>query len=269
MSLTLNAMDESGVRDYIKNYIEQKTKSTVKSIDIVSNYPIEEAPGWEVYFLLLKLDTTLAGKSQEIMVPKRVFTNGKRITLKLIKKGKYGKRDQDYNKLLKPKVPLDAYDEEHFLIGSQTAPHKIVLFSDPFCPYCQEKFPEIVNVVKKNPDIYALYYYHYPLIKIHPASDLTTKAIHIFHKRGELDKMMALYDLEVSPTEHNPKKIIDAIRKKTGVNFTLKELESEEVKEAIRTDLAMKRRLWITGTPTIFIDGKWDKMRKAYKQYAR
>jgi len=31
----------------------------------------------------------------------------------------------------------------------------------------------------------------------------------------------------------------------------------------------MKRRLQVTGTPTIFIDGEWDRLRKAYKKYAR
>jgi len=268
MTLELSAMSENDVKNYIKNYMEKKIKSPVKSIDVISSYPIEELPGWTVYFLSMKVNIKLAGKSQDMMVNQTVFTKDKKITLKLIKKGKYGKKDQNYAKLLKPKVPLDAYDDAHLLIGSKDAPHKIVLFSDPFCPFCREKVPEVLEVVKKNPDIYGLYYYHLPLLKIHPASDLTTKAMHIFQKRGELDKMMALYDLFLEPTETNPQEIIKAIKEKTGVAFTLEELESPEVKDAIQTDLAMKRRLLVTGTPTIFIDGQWDRTRKVYKQYA-
>jgi len=31
----------------------------------------------------------------------------------------------------------------------------------------------------------------------------------------------------------------------------------------------MKKRLMVTGTPTIFIDGKWDHTRKAYQTYLK
>ncbi len=268
LTLSLSAMSEERIKSYVKNYIEEQSKTPVKSIDVISSYQIDELPEWKVYFLSMKVGVKLAGKEQEMQFNKTVFSNGKKITFKLLKKGKYGQKDKDYSKLLKPKVPEDAYDEEHLLIGSKDAPHKILFFSDPFCPFCREKFPEVYDLVKKNSDIYGLYYYHLPLIKIHPASDLTTKAMHIFQKRGEIDKMMALYDLFLEPTERDPKEIIHAIKEKTGVTFTLKELNAPEVKEAIEQDLLMKRRLMVTGTPTIFIDGEWDRSRKRYKQYA-
>ncbi|HHH19474.1 MAG TPA: hypothetical protein ENK86_03020 [Campylobacterales bacterium] len=126
-----------------------------------------------------------------------------------------------------------------------------------------------MNVVNANPKTYGLYYYHLPLLRIHPAADLTTKAMHLFQKKGDIKNMMALYDLFLEPTETNPKEIIKAIKEKTGVTFTLAQLQSEEVKEAMRVDMAMKQRLQVTGTPTIFIDGMWDKMRTEYKKYAK
>ncbi len=268
-TLNLSAMSEDDVKNYTKNYMEKKIKAPVKSIDVISSYSLDEVPGWDVYFLSMKVHIKLAGKYQDMRVNQTVFTNDKKITLQLIKKGKYGKKDQNYAKLLKPKVPMDAYDDAHLLAGSKTAPHKVLLFSDPFCPFCKEKFPEILKVVKDNPNTYALYYYHLPLLKIHPAADLTTKAMHIFQERGELEHVVALYDLFLEPTERDPQEIIKAIKEKTGVTFTLNQLNAEEVKEAIRIDLAMKRRLMVTGTPTIFIDGKWDRTRKAYKKYAK
>ncbi len=269
LTLNLSAMSESNVKNYIKNYMEKKMKTPVKSIDVISSYSLDELHGWDVYFLSMKVRIKLAGKYQDMMVNQTVFTNAKKITLKLMKKGKYGKKDQNYAELLKPKVPVDAYDDAHLLAGSMNAPHKILLFSDPFCPFCTEKFPEILKVVKDNPDSYALYYYHLPLLKIHPAADLTTKAMHIFQERGELEHVVALYDLFLEPTERDPKEIIKAIKEKTGVTFSLAQLNAEEVKEAIRIDLAMRRRLMVTGTPTIFIDGKWDRTRQAYKKYAK
>ncbi|MCH9740333.1 MAG: thioredoxin domain-containing protein [Epsilonproteobacteria bacterium] len=269
ISVNLHAMDEYGIKNYMKTYIERKMNAPVKKIDVISNYTLKEAPGWEVYFLSMKVNIKFGESYRDAIVPQTVFTKGDKITFKLMKKGKNGRKDLNYAKLLKPKVPIDAYDAKHFLAGSRDAPHKIVVFSDPFCPYCREKIPEILDVVNANPKVYGLYYYHLPLLRIHPAADLTTKAMHIFQHKGDMKNMMALYDLFLEPSERNPKEIIKAIKAKTGVTFTLAQLESEQVKESIRVDIAMKRRLQVTGTPTIFIDGMWDRTRNAYKQYAK
>ena len=269
LTFNLNAMSKIELKRYMKNYIEQKMNSPVKKIDVISNYFIDEVPDWEVYFLSMKVDITMGGKTKTSTVPQVVFTKGNQITFKLMKKGLNGKKNINYAKLLKPKVPKSAYDDAHFIAGSKDAPHKILIFSDPFCPYCQEKVPEVIKVVKANPKIYGLYYYHLPLLKIHPAANLTTKAMHLFHKKGEIDNMMKLYDLFLEPTEKDPKEIIKAIKEKTGTTFTLKELSTQALKNAIKVDLKMRKKLQVTSTPTIFIDGIWDKKREKYKAYAK
>ncbi len=272
--LQLNAMSETAVKDYMQKYIETKMKSSVSRIDVISSYPIEQAPGWDVYFLSMKVKIKMGKSYQTATVPQTVFTNGDKITLKLMKKGKVKKDgtrrpSKNYAELLKPKVPIDAYDDEHLLMGSKTAPHKILLFSDPFCPYCKEKIVEMEQVVKANPNTYGLYYYHLPLLRIHPASDVTTKAMHIFQTRGEIDKMLKLYHLSVAPSETNVDKILKDIKAKTGVLLTKAQIQSPEAVEAMRVDMAMKRRLQVTGTPTVFLDGIWDRSRKVYKKYAK
>ena len=269
VTFQLQAMSEMSIKNYVHNYIEKKMNAPVKKIDVISSYSVPDSGGWEVYFLSMKVGVMLGGVQRDAIIHQTVFAKGDKITFKLMKKGKGGKKDLNYANILKPKVPIDAYDDAHFLLGSKNAPHKILVFSDPFCPYCKEKIPEIIDVVKKNPKSYGLYYYHLPLLRIHPAADLTTKAMYLFQKRGDIKNMMALYDLSLKPTETDPKEIIRSIKDKTGVTFTLEQLQSEEVKEAIRVDLAMKQRLQVTGTPTIFIDGMWDKMRKEYKKYAK
>jgi protein-disulfide isomerase len=124
-------------------------------------------------------------------------------------------------------------------------------------------------VINHNPEKYALYYYHFPLVKIHPASDVTTRAMHILQKRGDITDMLKLYHLPIEATETNTDKILEAIKKKTGVTITKEEINSPETIEAINFDKSMARRLQVTSTPTIFIDGQWDSTRKAYKRYAR
>jgi len=270
LTFNLNAMTEIEVKQYMKNYIEKKMHSPVKSIDVISKYHIDEVPEWEVYFLSMRIDITLGGKTKTTTVPQTIFTKkGNFITFKLMKPRGHGKKNINYAKLLKPKVPSSAYDDDHLIAGSKDAPHKILVFSDPFCPYCQSKIPEVLKVVRDNPKTYALYYYHLPLLKIHPASDLVTKAMHIFHKENKIDKMMSLYDLFLEATETEPKEILKAIKDKTGVAFTKEQLSTPALKEAFEVDKKMQRKLQVTSTPTIFIDGAWDRKREKYKEYAK
>jgi len=275
MTLTkIYAMSDNDVKNYMKRYIETKTGAQVENIDIISSYPINDANGWSVYFLSIKAKVKLGDSYKETIIPQTVFTKGNRITLKLMKKGKLNsdgtrQKGKNYAKILKPKVPNEAYNEAHFLTGSIDAPHKLLMFTDPFCPYCRDKIREVMSIVNHNPERYALYYYHFPLVKIHPASDVTTKAMHILQKRGNLTDMLKLYHLPIEATERDTDKILRAIKKKTGVTITKQEINSPETKNAINFDKSMARRLQVTSTPTIFIDGKWDRTRKAYKQYAR
>jgi len=269
-----NAMSDNDVKGYMKRYVEKKMNSQVIRVDIISSYPIEDAKGWSVYFLSMRVKVKLGDSYQEAIVPQTVFVKGDRITLKLMKKGKRKKdgtmgKSKSYAKLLKPKVPIDAYDDKHFILGSKDAPHKILFFSDPSCPFCKEKVVEIVDVVKKNPQLYALYYYHLPLTKIHPPSEIVSRAMLVFQNRGDIDNMLKLYRIFIEPTETDVKKILHAIKIKTGVQLTEQEINKPEITEALRVDMAMKRRLQVTGTPTIFIDGKWDRLRKEFKKYAK
>lgn len=260
VTLQLNAVDANAIKHYIKGYIENKMHSSVESIDVVSNYAIEDADGWEVYFLALKVKR----KTKIEDVSQVVFTKENRIVFSL--KDAY---EQEYVQLLKPKVPKEAYDNAHFLVGSKDAPHKLLVISDPFCLYCQEIVPQIIEAVEDNPKTFALYYYHLPLLNIHPASDVTTRAMHIFHERGDLLNVKLLYSLLVSPKETNIDTILKAIKNKTGVMLSKKEINSKTVTKAMEFDMAMKKRLMVTGTPTIFIDGTWDPTRYGYKKYIK
>ena len=264
LTLQVSAVDDDGVRHYIKKYMEKKTNSIVNNIETISSYEIPDTNGWEVYFLSLDMQIKLDNKYVQRTMPKVVFTKGNKITLSL-----KDQNQQSYAKTLKPKVPSDAYDLKHLLVGNADAAHKILVFSDPFCPYCQKIVPKLIEAVEKNPKTFALYYYHLPLLKIHPASDITTKAMHLFQERGTIDKLKACYHLSVSEKERNPKVVLDAIKAQTGVKFTLQELNEPEVLDAFAFDKSIKKRLMVTGTPTIFLDGIWDPTRFKYKEYIK
>jgi len=253
------SVSQKSIEVYIKKYIEKETNSPVKKVETLSSYLIDGTNGWKVYFLSLDVQIKMGKEQVDKKVNKVVFNKGSKITFSL--KDNKGK---DYAKILKPKVPMNAYNKKHLLAGNVNAKHKILVMSDPFCPYCQEIVPKLIEDVQNNPNTFALYYYHLPLLRIHPASDITTKAMHVFHERGQTKKLKQCYHLLVSEKEKNAEVILTAIGKKTGVYLRQSELNTQEIHDALAFDKAMKKRLMITGTPTIFIDG--DPTRMKYKE---
>ena len=264
LTFQLHALNQEGVHHYVKEHIEKKTNSPVANIETLSTYPIQGANGWEVYFLSLDIETKVGRSIKKHSISKIVFTKGNKLAFSL--KDKSG---QDYKKILKPKVPDEAYDSEHLLVGNRDAKHKILILSDPFCPYCQEITPKLIDDVKANPKTFALYYYHLPLLRIHPASDTATRAMLIFQKRGDIEHLKDMYHLVVNPREINAGVVLKAIKEKTGVQIKRVDIYSSEVNEALAIDKVLKKRLLVTGTPTIFIDGIWDPTRMAYKNYLK
>jgi len=261
-TLQLAAISQKSVEFYVKKHMETKMHSPVQKIETLSSYLVPGTNGWKVYFLALDVKIKMGKIYKNRSITQVVFTKGKKIAFSL--KDKNGK---EYSKILKPKVPNYAYDNSHYLVGDKNATHKMLVMSDPFCPFCQEIIPKLINVVKENPRTFALYYYHLPLLRIHPASNVTTRVMHVFHKQGKVKKMTDLYHLMVSERERNPSVILNAIKIKTGTEFTLEEIYTKEINEAFVFDMAMKKRLMVTGTPTIFIDGMWDPSRFLYKKF--
>ena len=57
-------------------------------------------------------------------------------------------------------IPLD----DAIVIGDPSAEHKIIVFTDPACPYCRKLHPELAKAVARRPDL-AFYVKMFPLRK--------------------------------------------------------------------------------------------------------
>ncbi len=137
-------------------------------------------------------------------------------------------RFEEITKVNTSEIPL----ADAVVVGDPKARYKVIVFSDPDCPYCVRLQAELDKVVKERKDI-AFFIKLFPLKSIHPDSYRKSKAI-----ACERDKAKALRMLE------------DAFAKKSIPQ------PSCDTK-VIDDNLALGEKLGVQGTPTlIFPNGK-------------
>ncbi len=258
-SLSANEqINEKQLLNYIKNTVVKNPDVKVKGINIIESKLDKRLPGWEI--LLTTMD--LEYNKKEIHAPETMFIKDGLITGHLVDL----ETGDDYRNIIKPTVSAFYYDKSHLLFGSKDAKHKILIFSDPQCPFCQEIVPDIFKAARENPSILAVYYYHLPLLRIHPVSDILTRIMHVAQHEGKEDIVEKLYSLKISATETDMTTILSAVQKHSGYSISASKVNAKKVKNALKADIDAAGKMMVSGTPTIYIDGEWDKNRDGYKK---
>jgi protein-disulfide isomerase len=263
-TLALNAgssVDEKTLLKYVKRHVVLNPQVKVKGITIIEETSHPALPGWSVYLTTINLDY----QGKEINAPETIFVKDGLATRNLVslEKGK------DYRKEIKPKVSDKFYNDAHLIFGNKNAAHKVLVFSDPQCPFCQDVVPDIMKAAKEHPDTIALYYYHLPLLRIHPVSDVLTRVMHLAQHEGKMDILPKVYAMKIDSKETDTKKILAEVKKQTGYSVSVTQVNAEKVKDAMKADTDAASELMVSGTPTIYVDGKWDKMRNKYKEFIK
>ena len=261
VTVALNAKatpDNKTLLKYVKKAVVKNPQVKVKGVTLIESKTHEDLPGWTV--LLTTMDLEFQGK--EIHAPETMFVKDGLITGHLVDM----KTGNNYRDNIKPTVPESYYNKEHLLFGNKDAKHKILIFSDPQCPFCQEIVPEIFKAAKDNPAKLAVYYYHLPLLRIHPVSDVLTRVMHVAQHEGKMDIVNKLYSLKIDPREINTTKILEAVKSHANYSVSAEKIDAKEIKEALKSDADDAGKMMVSGTPTIYIDGEWDKMRDGYKK---
>jgi thioredoxin-related protein len=259
-TVTLSAgVSKQELTKYLKRFIIKNPSVQVQNVEILDVIKLPEHPGWEAYLTNMKLKV----RDKEITAPQIVFVNGSLFSPMLVDV----KRNINYSRDLKPKMPVSFYNDAHLLYGNKDAKHKIVVFSDPQCPFCMEVVPEIMKAAREHPDTFALYYYHLPLVRIHPVSEILVRVMHVAQQQGKKDVVEKLYSLKIDPREKNVDKVLEAVKKHTGFVVSKADIEKPEVKKAVKEDEDAAARMMVSGTPTVYLDGVWDKGREKFKSY--
>lgn len=259
LSASLFAND-STVVDFEKKRVAQNPNVKVKDVKVNTKKDLPLA-GWNGYIL----DVEAIVQEKSLKVKDILFSNGDYFALDLID-AKTGKSLKD---LVTPNLTSNYYDKTKLIAGNHNAKDKIVVFSDPLCPFCMEYIPEVINYVNKNSDSIALYYYAFPLVQIHPASEALSKIIEVAKNKGVKDIELKAYKTDwetyFSPKENDEKKILEAFNKELKTNIKLEEIASKDINEKLSKDMSMGEEVMVTGTPTIFVNGVKDTTRELYK----
>lgn len=254
-----NSIDNS-VLEFEKKRFSKNKRIEIQDVKISLKKHMPQK-GW--YGYIIDLDAKMAGnpiKAKDI-----VFSNGGVIAPELfdIKTG------MPLKDLMTPTLSKDYYNKEHLIAGNHQAKDKIVVFSDPLCPFCMDYVPDVIEHVNRNKDSVALYYYHFPLLRIHPAAEPLSRLMDLAKKKGikdiELKVYRADWDKYFTEREKNTQKIVDAFNKEFNTSITLKEINNVNLQEKIFKDISMGEEVMVQGTPTIFVNGEQDKSKLKYE----
>ena len=138
-------------------------------------------------------------------------------------------------------------------LGPENAPVTIALFTDFECPYCRKIEPLLAEVHKRNPENVKIVFKNMPL-QFHKFADPAARAALAAGIQG---KFWGFHD-ELFAGEQLNNQVIDAAAVKLGLDIEKwkKDMESQEIRRRVYMDIQDAQNAGVTGTPTIFINGR-------------
>lgn len=262
-SLFASVSDDNVIK-FEKKRIAQNPNVEIEKISINTK---KELPldGWFGYIL----DVEAKVDNKTINAKDIVFSDGRYISLDLLD-AKNGKSLKD---LVTPGLSAKYYDKSKLIAGNDKSKDKIVVFSDPLCPFCMDYIPDIIKHVNKNKDSIALYYYHFPLLRLHPASGPLSKLMELGKEKGIKDIELKVYETNwddyFTVKETDVKKIVSGFNKVFKTSFTQEDVSSIDLIDSMEKDMEMGEEVMVQGTPTIFINGEKDTQKTKYKDLGK
>lgn len=255
---------EDQILEFEKKRFSQNPRVEVDDLSIFMKKELAQK-GW--YGFIVDIKATMAGN--KVNAKDIVFSNGEVISSELFDL-KTGKSLKD---VMTPKLTEKYYDKKRLIAGNHNAKDKIVVFSDPLCPFCMDYVPDVIKHVKKYEDKIALYYYHFPLLAIHPAAaplvKLMAKAKNDGIKDIEQKVYSVFWDEKFSSKVKDETIVIDAFNKVFKTSYTKEDINSKKINEEIFEDVSMGENVLVQGTPTVFINGEQDKSKLKYEELGK
>ena len=262
-SVESSAVLDKKVVSFLEKAIAPNESYKFDKIVILKKDDLKDMKDWKVYFVRIDL-FLIKQQDKKISVNDIVFTNGKILSKDFI--------DLSSGKSIKSTLSLDmdvsAYNKEHLIAGNIDAPNKIVVFSDPLCPFCMDFVPEVINDVEKNPETFALFYYHFPLT-IHPAAPTLVKAMMVAEEKGEKSVIKKVYNEIFDAKTTDEKIILDAFNAALKTSVTVAEINQPSILKKLKADEEFANNLMVNGTPIVYLNGKKDESKRMYRNFIK
>ncbi len=256
-SLYAKAVDNDIIA-FEKKRFQNNKQIELKNVELYFKQELEQKD-WYAY--ILNVDAHYQGKP--VKFKDIVFSNGLVVAPELIDL----KSGNSLKESVVPTLGAKYYDKSNLILGNANAKDKIVVFSDPLCPFCMDYIPDVINHVKKSANV-ALYYYHFPLLRLHPASKALTKLMDVAREQGVKDIILKTYqadwDKYFTEQETDELKILNAFNQEFGLTLTLEQIQDKRIEDKIYNDISLGEDAMVQGTPTIFVNGKYDKLKTKF-----
>lgn len=248
---------EDKVLNFLKHNLVSNKDFKIKKITIKSSQDISDIPNWKAYFANIEV----TAKNQDLNLTEIIFSNGEYFTQDFIN---LDTRDTLKNQL-GPKAEDNVYNSSHYIAGNKNAKNKLLLFSDPNCPFCMNFVPFVIEVAKKYPDTFVLYYYDFPL-NMHKSAKGFIKAMNVADKMGIKDVVYKTYKARLRSGSSDESKILKKFNEALDLNITTKQINEPWVLKRLEHDINVANSMMINSTPTLYVNGKKDFSREIFKK---
>lgn len=260
LSSVVCASDEDKIEKYLKDSFSSNPNIKSIKVNTTNIIEIKEHKGWSAYYV--DVDAVLKQDGRQVVQKMLWFSNGILITKELADLNSR----QDISDLVSLPFKNEYYKKENLIYGNASARHKVVIFSDPLCPFCREFVPPALEYMKKDPNKFAVYYYHFPLQSLHPAAVELVQAAIALELKGVKDIALNIYKVKVNPKERSNEVILAEFNRVMNSKITMADLLSPAVSAHLQSDMKTADMVMVNGTPTMFFDGLVDKTKNRYKE---
>lgn len=245
----------------VKNFVTKTINPSVKitAFKLTETRKVKDLPGWEKVTFLAKAG--VLDKNGKMGVQSEssgvIFTNGRFVTYDFYDT----KEGATLSEILAKGPDASFYTKETLVAGNMNAENKVVIFSDPKCPFCKEFVPDAIKAANDKPEKMAIFLYHMPLVSIHPESKFIIKAMIAAQLKGK--KVVQ----SVYTSEFNGKTealVLKDFEKHTGIKLTSAEINSKAVLAHYNDGVNKSVALSVSGTPAVYVNGKPDPQRKVF-----
>ena len=252
--------NEAQVKSFLQKGIGSNPNIVSLDISVIDQIPLEKPKGWEAYIIQLKGTAKMGAQTKPISQRTIYFVGDGLIASDLydLKSG------QKLNSSISPAFKDKYYDAEHKLFGDTDAAHKVVIFSDPLCPFCRSYVPKALTYMKKYPRTFEVYYYHFPLSSLHPAAVPLVKAAFVAEQNGVANVVENLYKVTVDGREKNVQKVLNAFNTVQGTKVSLSDISNPSIEAKYKHAMDVAEEHLVNGTPSVFFDGKKDASKMQY-----